>query len=109
MGLRNSCLNWARMFLEVPTVKIELPTHRDAFVDALLELNAYDWLVFTSANSVTAFFDLFAGVSICATSAARASRPSARRRRRSCAKLSAGGFDAGSRQRKKTCGGVRKI
>jgi uroporphyrinogen III methyltransferase / synthase len=45
--------------LEVPTIKIELPTHRDAFVDALLELNAYDWLVFTSANGVTAFFDLF--------------------------------------------------
>ena len=26
---------------------------------ALLELNSYDWLVFTSANGVTAFFDLF--------------------------------------------------
>jgi uroporphyrinogen III methyltransferase / synthase len=45
--------------LEVPTIKIELPPHREAFVDALLELNAYDWLVFTSANGVTAFFDLF--------------------------------------------------
>jgi uroporphyrinogen III methyltransferase / synthase len=28
-------------------------------VDALLGLNAYDWLVFTSPNGVTAFFDLF--------------------------------------------------
>jgi uroporphyrinogen III methyltransferase/synthase len=28
-------------------------------VDALLELNAYDWLVFTSVNGVTAFFDMF--------------------------------------------------
>ena len=28
-------------------------------MDALLELNSYDWLVFTSANGVTAFFDLF--------------------------------------------------
>jgi uroporphyrinogen III methyltransferase/synthase len=27
--------------------------------DALLELNSYDWLVFTSPNGVTAFFDLF--------------------------------------------------
>ena len=26
---------------------------------ALLELNSYDWLVFTSANGVTAFFDIF--------------------------------------------------
>ena len=26
-------------------------------MDALLELNSYDWLVFTSPNGVTAFFD----------------------------------------------------
>ena len=45
--------------LEVPTIKITGPTHRSDIVDALLELNAYDWLVFTSANGVTAFFDLF--------------------------------------------------
>jgi uroporphyrinogen III methyltransferase/synthase len=45
--------------LEVPTIRITLPTEKDAIVDALLELNAYDWLVFTSANGVTAFFDLF--------------------------------------------------
>ena len=40
-------------------IKIELPTNRDAVVDALLGLNSYDWLVFTSANGVRAFFDLF--------------------------------------------------
>ena len=45
--------------LEVPTIRLTLPTERDAIVDCLLELNAYDWLVFTSANGVTAFFDLF--------------------------------------------------
>ena len=45
--------------LEIPTIRITLPTEKDAIVDALLELNAYDWLVFTSANGVTAFFDLF--------------------------------------------------
>jgi uroporphyrinogen III methyltransferase / synthase len=28
-------------------------------VDALLEINAYEWLIFTSANGVTAFFDMF--------------------------------------------------
>jgi uroporphyrinogen III methyltransferase/synthase len=27
--------------------------------DALLELNAYDWLIFTSPNGVTAFFEFF--------------------------------------------------
>jgi uroporphyrinogen III methyltransferase/synthase len=45
--------------LEVPSIRITLPTEKDAIVDALLELNAYDWLVFTSANGVAAFFDLF--------------------------------------------------
>jgi uroporphyrinogen III methyltransferase / synthase len=45
--------------LEVPTIKITPPLQKNAIVDALLELNAYDWLVFTSANGVTAFFDIF--------------------------------------------------
>jgi uroporphyrinogen III methyltransferase/synthase len=45
--------------LEVPTIKLEPPTHREELVDALLELNAYDWLVFTSPNGVTKFFELF--------------------------------------------------
>ena len=45
--------------LEVPSIRITLPTDHNAVVDALLGLNAYDWLVFTSANGVAAFFDLF--------------------------------------------------
>jgi uroporphyrinogen III methyltransferase/synthase len=45
--------------LEVPTIKIEAPTRRDGIVDVLLELNSYDWLVFTSPNGVTTFFDYF--------------------------------------------------
>jgi len=45
--------------LEVPTIKITAPDDRQGIVGMLLELNSYDWLVFTSANGVTAFFDLF--------------------------------------------------
>jgi uroporphyrinogen III methyltransferase / synthase len=45
--------------LEVPTIKITPPKETDAIVEALLGLNAYDWLVFTSVNGVTAFFDIF--------------------------------------------------
>ena len=45
--------------LEVPTIKLEPSAHREELVDALLELNAYDWLVFTSPNGVTKFFELF--------------------------------------------------
>ncbi len=45
--------------LEVPTIKIEAPTRRQDLVDALLELNSYDWLVFTSPNGVSTFFGYF--------------------------------------------------
>ncbi len=45
--------------LEIPTIKIIQPTRKRDIVDALLGLNAYDWLVFTSVNGVTAFFGFF--------------------------------------------------
>jgi uroporphyrinogen III methyltransferase/synthase len=45
--------------LEIPTIKI-VPTDRKAdLADALLELNSYDWIVFTSPNGVAMFFDNF--------------------------------------------------
>ncbi len=44
---------------EVPTIKLTEPLEKMAIVDALLEINSYDWLIFTSANGVTAFFDMF--------------------------------------------------
>lgn len=45
--------------LEIPTIRILPPTGKHEIADALLELNAYDWLVFTSPNGVAAFFELF--------------------------------------------------
>ncbi len=45
--------------LEVPTIKFEPPSRREDLVDCLLELNSYDWLVFTSPNGVTNFFEYF--------------------------------------------------
>jgi uroporphyrinogen III methyltransferase/synthase len=45
--------------LEIPAIKIVHPENKRDIVDALLGLNSYNWLVFTSANGVTAFFDLF--------------------------------------------------
>jgi uroporphyrinogen III methyltransferase/synthase len=45
--------------LEIPTIRIEAPTNRQNIADALLELNSYDWMVFTSPNGVDAFFELF--------------------------------------------------
>src|SRR5205823_6839412 len=45
--------------LEVPTIRIAPPDEHQNLVDAMLGLNGYDWLVFTSQNGVTMFFDLF--------------------------------------------------
>ena len=45
--------------LEVPMIKILPPQNLELLTDALLELNAYDWLIFTSANGVTGFFHYF--------------------------------------------------
>jgi uroporphyrinogen III methyltransferase/synthase len=45
--------------LEIPAIKIVPPANKRDIVDALLGLNAYDWLVFTSVNGVTVFFDIF--------------------------------------------------
>jgi uroporphyrinogen III methyltransferase / synthase len=45
--------------LEIPVIRIIPPTERQAIADVLLELNAYDWLIFTSPNGVGAFFDYF--------------------------------------------------
>ncbi|MDB6065541.1 MAG: tetrapyrrole methylase [Pedosphaera sp.] len=45
--------------LEVPTIKIETTDKMADLGDALLELNSYDWIVFTSPNGVTMFFETF--------------------------------------------------
>ena len=45
--------------LEIPTIRIEPPDEKEPLIDALLGLNAYDWLVFTSPNGVASFFDYF--------------------------------------------------
>ena len=45
--------------LEIPCIKTTAPSNPQYLADALLELNSYDWLVFTSANGVTSFFNYF--------------------------------------------------
>jgi uroporphyrinogen III methyltransferase / synthase len=45
--------------LEIPTIRIEPPVAKEGLKDALLGLHEYDWVVFTSPNGVTAFFELF--------------------------------------------------
>ncbi len=45
--------------LEIPTIKIDAPDNRKDLVEAIIGLNSYEWLVFTSPNGVTAFFEAF--------------------------------------------------
>lgn len=45
--------------LEIPCIKTGPPTQLQDLMDALLELNSYEWLVFTSPNGVAAFFGYF--------------------------------------------------
>lgn len=45
--------------LEIPTIRTEAPDDPQLVVDALLALNTYSWLVFTSPNGVDGFFDFF--------------------------------------------------
>jgi uroporphyrinogen III methyltransferase/synthase len=45
--------------IELPTIRIEPPTDVRAFAELVQDAHAYDWIVFTSPNGVSAFFDLF--------------------------------------------------
>lgn len=46
--------------LEVPTIRIEPPQNLQALIEAVTGIGEYDWLVFTSPNGVTSFFETFA-------------------------------------------------
>lgn len=45
--------------LELPTIRIEPPADLRGFAELVQDAHSYDWIVFTSPNGVTAFFDLF--------------------------------------------------
>jgi uroporphyrinogen III methyltransferase/synthase len=45
--------------LEIPTIRIEAPDDRTTLVEAMTGMGEYDWVVFTSPNGVTQFFEYF--------------------------------------------------
>jgi uroporphyrinogen III methyltransferase/synthase len=45
--------------IELPTIRIEPPTDLRGFAELVQAAHGYDWIVFTSPNGVSAFFDLF--------------------------------------------------
>jgi uroporphyrinogen III methyltransferase / synthase len=45
--------------LELPTIRIEPPSDLREFAEMVQNAHGYDWIIFTSPNGVTAFFDMF--------------------------------------------------
>src|SRR5437764_4814331 len=45
--------------IELPTIRIEPPSNLREFAELVQDAHMYDWIVFTSANGVEAFFDIF--------------------------------------------------
>ena len=72
--------------IELPTIRIEPPSDLRAFAELVQDAHAYDWIVFTSPNGVTAFFEMFYKLYDDARESAEpGSRRSVRRRRSGCA------------------------
>ena len=44
---------------EIPTIRVEQPMNMMMFAECVEDSHKYEWIVFTSPNGVTAFFDLF--------------------------------------------------
>jgi uroporphyrinogen III methyltransferase/synthase len=57
--LSRQLLDLGAEVLEIPTIQIQPPDERQALVECLQGIGEYDWLIFTSPNGVTSFFDYF--------------------------------------------------
>lgn len=53
---------WGAETLELPVIRIEEPSDRQAFAETVVDCHRYDWLVFTSPNGVEKFFQAFFAV-----------------------------------------------
>ena len=58
-GLSNKLRALGAHVIELPTIRIEPPGNLREFAELVQEAHIYDWIVFTSANGVEAFFDIF--------------------------------------------------
>jgi len=57
--LSSQLLELGAEVLEIPTIKIVPPNEKAALADAMLEIGSYEWIIFTSPNGVTEFFNAF--------------------------------------------------
>jgi uroporphyrinogen III methyltransferase / synthase len=58
-ALSNKLRSLGAYVIELPTIRIEPPTDLREFAELVQDAHLYDWIVFTSANGVDAFFDIF--------------------------------------------------
>jgi uroporphyrinogen III methyltransferase/synthase len=58
-ALSDELRNLGAEVIELPTIRIEPPGDLRAFAELVQDAHAYDWIVFTSPNGVTAFFEMF--------------------------------------------------
>ncbi|PYJ47727.1 MAG: uroporphyrinogen-III C-methyltransferase [Verrucomicrobia bacterium] len=57
--LSNKLRSFGAQVIELPTIRIEPPTDLREFAELVQDAHIYDWIVFTSANGVEAFFEIF--------------------------------------------------
>ena len=58
-ALSNKLRRLGAHVIELPTIRIEDPSNLREFAELVQDAHIYDWIVFTSANGVDAFFDIF--------------------------------------------------
>src|SRR6266568_4754004 len=58
-ALSNKLRALGAQVIELPTIRIEPPTDLREFAELVQDAHIYDWIVFTSANGVEAFFEMF--------------------------------------------------
>ena len=58
-ALSNKLRALGAQVIELPTIRIEPPSDLREFAELVQDAHIYDWIVFTSANGVEAFFDIF--------------------------------------------------
>src|SRR4029453_15449367 len=58
-ALSNKLRTLGAQVIELPTIRIEPPSDLRAFAELVQDAHIFDWIVFTSANGVDAFFEIF--------------------------------------------------
>jgi len=58
-ALSNKLRALGAQVVELPTIRIEPPSDLRAFAELVQDAHVYNWIIFTSANGVDAFFEIF--------------------------------------------------